>query len=366
MFLKTMPRTLRLPLFALIALLVLGLLAPDAEAASRSSNARRRAAVSAKRAELARKINALKASDAQLEAAVKTLNDQLRSEQSQADRARRAAADADAKFKATEAKMASLRSAVIAQAVAAYVRPQGDAIAELVSARDLNEASRRTTMLEQVTNRGSDVIDQLRAAREDYEAQRAAAAKARDEFNARVAVVQRARDDKARLEAALDARIKEFQGEADALARDEARLNGVLRSRGSVGGGDSGRLISNAGLIWPVSGPVTSGYGQRWGRMHQGLDVGARSGVPIKAAKAGTVIYSGTMSGYGNVIVIDHGGGFSTLYAHQSRLGARDNATVGRGDVIGWVGSTGRSTGPHLHFETRVDGRAQNPRRYLP
>jgi murein DD-endopeptidase MepM/ murein hydrolase activator NlpD len=361
-----MPRTLRLPLFALIALLVVGLLTPtSAGAASRSSTARKRAALSAKRAELARKINALKASDAQLESAVAALNVQLRSEQAQADRARRAANDADAKLKATEQQMAGLRSAVVTQAVAAYVRPQGDPIAELASSRDLNEASRRTTMLAQITNRGIDVIDQLRAARQDYEAQRAAAAKARDNFKARAAVVQRARDDKARLEAALDARIKQFQGEVDALARDEGALNAALRGRASFGGGDAGRTISNAGLIWPVSGPVTSGFGYRWGRLHAGIDIGARTGTPIHAAKAGTVIYSGQMSGYGNIIVIDHGGGFTTRYGHQSRLAARDGAVVSRGQVIGYVGCTGHCTGPHLHFETRVDGNPQNPRRYL-
>ncbi|MBA2608960.1 MAG: M23 family metallopeptidase, partial [Actinobacteria bacterium] len=89
-------------------------------------------------------------------------------------------------------------------------------------------------------------------------------------------------------------------------------------------------------------------------------------GTIIRAAKAGTVVFSGQMSGYGNVVIIDHGGGLSTLYGHQSRIAARRGQSAGQGEVIGYVGSTGRSTGNHLHFETRTNGRPQNPRRYLP
>jgi murein DD-endopeptidase MepM/ murein hydrolase activator NlpD len=111
---------------------------------------------------------------------------------------------------------------------------------------------------------------------------------------------------------------------------------------------------------------VTSEYGTRWGRLHAGIDIAAGTGTPIAAAKGGEVVFSGVMNGYGNCIVINHGGGFSTLYAHQSRLAARDGQDVDQGQVIGYVGSTGHSTGPHLHFETRVNGNPQNPRRYLP
>ena len=103
----------------------------------------------------------------------------------------------------------------------------------------------------------------------------------------------------------------------------------------------------------------------RWGRMHQGIDIGAGTGTPIHAAKAGTVTFAGTMSGYGNVVVITHSGGLSTLYAHQSRIAVSGGA-VSQGQVIGYAGTTGHSTGPHLHFETRIDGTPQNPLRYLP
>ena len=96
------------------------------------------------------------------------------------------------------------------------------------------------------------------------------------------------------------------------------------------------------------------------------MDIGVGIGTPIHAAKAGTVIFAGQMSGYGNVVIVDHGGGFSTLYAHQSRLAASEGQQVTQGQVIGYSGNTGHSTGPHVHFETRVNGNPQNPRQYLP
>lgn len=124
-------------------------------------------------------------------------------------------------------------------------------------------------------------------------------------------------------------------------------------------------------LARPVPGPVTSDFGIRTHPVsgarthHDGIDFGAPTGTPVRAAAAGRVSYSGWMSGYGNVIVIDHPGGLQTLYAHQSALLARVGERVGRGEVIGRVGSTGLSTGPHLHFEVKRNGRAVNPAPFL-
>ena len=124
--------------------------------------------------------------------------------------------------------------------------------------------------------------------------------------------------------------------------------------------------MSPSGFIWPVRGVLTSGYGPRWGRMHTGIDIGARSGTPIQAAKAGEVIYAGWLGGYGNAVVLDHGDGIATLYGHQSRIAAVEGQVVNQGDVIGYVGTTGHSTGNHLHFEVRIDTKPRNPRPYLP
>jgi murein DD-endopeptidase MepM/ murein hydrolase activator NlpD len=121
----------------------------------------------------------------------------------------------------------------------------------------------------------------------------------------------------------------------------------------------------------PVNARAGSGFGFRvhpiFGtrRMHTGIDFGAPSGTPIFAAESGVVFSAGTRGGYGNATVIDHGGGISTLYAHQSRFGVSAGQQVTRGQVIGYVGSTGYSTGPHLHFEVRISGSPVDPAPYL-
>ena len=121
---------------------------------------------------------------------------------------------------------------------------------------------------------------------------------------------------------------------------------------------------SASGLIWPVNGPVVSPFGLRWGRLHAGIDIGVGYGTPIHAAASGTVIFAGWMGGYGNFVIIDHGGGLSTAYGHQSSI-AVGGGSVSQGQVIGYVGCTGHCFGPHLHFEVRVNGSPVDPLGYL-
>ncbi|HEY5161335.1 MAG TPA: peptidoglycan DD-metalloendopeptidase family protein, partial [Gaiellaceae bacterium] len=146
-----------------------------------------------------------------------------------------------------------------------------------------------------------------------------------------------------------------------ALQAGSANIAARLRSSGS----HSSATPSAAGLIWPVQGVLTSPYGMRWGRMHEGIDIGAAQGTPIYAAASGTVNYAGWEGGYGNLTVIDHGNGLATAYGHQSQLAVSSGQTVSRGQVVGYVGSTGHSTGPHLHFEVRVNGAPIDPLSYL-
>ena len=376
--------TLRLTAPGLVLALVLALMAP-AQADTATELRRKRDAARAKRAQIAAKINELKASDEELEGAVSTLNRQVLAQQASADAARQAVqaaldvvARAEAELGATEKRIADMHQAVVDRAVAAYIRPQDDGFTGVIAAKDFNEASRRSSLLAEVANRNSDVIDRLRALREDLEEKQAKARNARDvaaerrkAVLARLSDLQKAQAEKQRLSAALDARIAAYQREADAVASTESGLTALIQQRQAArasrsdGGVLDGR-VSGAGLIWPTPGRVTSGFGYRWGRMHNGIDIGTGTGTPIRASKGGEVIYAGSMSGYGNVIIIDHGGGFTTLYAHQSRLGSRDGQVVSQGEVIGYVGSTGHSTGPHLHFETRVNGSPRDPRNYLP
>jgi murein DD-endopeptidase MepM/ murein hydrolase activator NlpD len=123
---------------------------------------------------------------------------------------------------------------------------------------------------------------------------------------------------------------------------------------------------SASGFIWPLNGAITSPYGYRWGGMHTGIDIDGVTGQPIVAAKSGRVIMAGAYSGYGNAVIIDHGGGISTLYGHMSGFATSSGASIGQGQVLGYVGCTGSCTGDHLHFEVRVNGSPVDPMGYLP
>jgi murein DD-endopeptidase MepM/ murein hydrolase activator NlpD len=163
-----------------------------------------------------------------------------------------------------------------------------------------------------------------------------------------------------------------YLAEADALAAESAalaaRIVAAQRAAAAPSGSTSSAPSAPSGsgqLGWPVAGPVTSGFGWRWGRMHEGIDIAVGTGTPVHAADAGTVIYAGWMGGYGNLIVIDHGNGLSTAYAHNSSLIVGQGASVGKGFVVALSGNTGNSTGPHVHFEVRVNGSAVDPMGYL-
>ena len=158
--------------------------------------------------------------------------------------------------------------------------------------------------------------------------------------------------------------IWETRREEDALAEKSAEIAAEL---GENPASTATLAASASGFAWPFSGPITSGYGPRWGSTHNGIDIDCSTGDPIRASKGGNVVtasYDG--SGYGYYVVIDHGGGFATLYAHNVSLGVSVGQSVSQGQVISSCGNTGASTGDHLHFEVRVNGTPQDPMAYLP
>jgi len=124
-------------------------------------------------------------------------------------------------------------------------------------------------------------------------------------------------------------------------------------------------VSSGSGFIWPVHGVVTSVFGWRWGRMHEGIDIAVASGTPVVSAAAGTVIIAGWSGGYGNLVVVDHGNGIATAYGHNTNVTVFVGQSVSQGQLIAYSGSTGHSTGPHVHFEVRVNGAATDPFGYL-
>jgi murein DD-endopeptidase MepM/ murein hydrolase activator NlpD len=217
---------------------------------------------------------------------------------------------------------------------------------QAIAARTKTKALRarvhgETAVIEARTTQARDVRDELAGARDDLAGTR-----------------QQKLTDLSQLSAADRADAQEI----DALQAASAALTDRIRA---AQGQSSSTTPSSAGLVWPVSGPVTSPFGWRWGRMHEGIDIGVSYGTPIHAAASGTVIYCGWESGYGNLTVLDHGGNLATAYGHQSSIVVSCGQQVGQGDVIGYVGSTGHSTGPHLHFEVRVNGSPVDPMGYL-
>jgi murein DD-endopeptidase MepM/ murein hydrolase activator NlpD len=181
----------------------------------------------------------------------------------------------------------------------------------------------------------------------------------------RDALVAARRDKSATLASIRDDRASTL-AEIDALEEQSAVLAERIRQAQQQSSSVPVVVSSGSGVLgWPVSGPVTSGFGLRWGRMHEGIDIAVAEGTPVRAAGAGTVIYAGWMGGYGNLVVVDHGNGLSTAYAHNSSLGVGVGQSVTAGQVVSYSGNTGNSTGPHVHFEVRVNGSAVDPLGYL-
>lgn len=176
-----------------------------------------------------------------------------------------------------------------------------------------------------------------------------------------------ARRDKAVTLSSVQQTREEFIAEVDGLRADSAALASRIRAaQASAPAAPTGvGPSSSAGFVWPLQGTVTSYFGFRWGRMHEGLDIAAPYGTPVVAAAAGTVISAGWGGGYGNLVVIDHGNGIATAYAHNASLTVSAGQQVAQGQLVAYVGSTGNSTGPHVHFEVRSGGSVVDPLGYL-
>jgi murein DD-endopeptidase MepM/ murein hydrolase activator NlpD len=266
-----------------------------------------------------------------------------------------------------------------------YTNEPPDEIEILFLVRNLDDLLDQLEYLDQIAQRDQAIAGQVAVARARIaESRRTIAAAKAEEAETTRLIAARAAEQRAAYERLVAYRDELVSAQADRRAllaavrgsRDEAEedlerleqasaeLTARLQAAAPASAGPP-PAPSASGFIWPVDGPITSGYGMRWGRLHAGIDIGAGFGTPIRAAAAGTVTYAGWLGGYGNLIVVDHGGGLSTAYAHQQRIYVGVGASVAQGEVLGEVGSTGCSFGPHLHFEVRVNGTAVDPLGYL-
>ena len=179
-----------------------------------------------------------------------------------------------------------------------------------------------------------------------------------------------ARDKLAGARAQIRSARGELEGHLHALESKQAEIEARLRASANapIAGSPAPIKRGSGGFIWPVNGPVVSGFGMRWGRLHAGVDIAVPSGTPIRASASGTVAFTqpeSSSGGYGNYTCINHGGGISTCYAHQSSFGVSSGQHVSQGQVIGSSGCTGHCFGPHVHFEVRVNGSPVDPLGYL-
>jgi murein DD-endopeptidase MepM/ murein hydrolase activator NlpD len=231
-----------------------------------------------------------------------------------------------------------------------------DLVGDLTTARNTVKTQKHEVLLDTVTARK--IRDELKQRNDELLA-------LQKEQQAAVSAAKADRKAKNQALAKVETDIRAWQAQEAQLAAESQGLAGVIN--GLAGNGDG---KSTGSMVWPTAGGVSSPFGWRihpiFGvrKFHMGIDIGAGYGQPIKAADGGRVIYATWMSGYGNTTIIDHGGGISTLYAHQSQI-LITSGPVTKGQVVGYVGSTGYSTGPHLHFEVRVGGNPVDPLGYL-
>ena len=267
-------------------------------------------------------------------------------------------------------------------AILLQVESLGDLIEQLDFVNDIGQQDRRISNtlknlkyeMRVARKKTGELRDEVAAATAVVADKTAEAQAARATLVARQAELAQARSEKSVLLTDVRHDRHESEEDLDQLLAASASLSAQIQAQQSAssfssgggastsGGGDA--TPSSSGFVWPVSGVVTSGFGPRWGRMHEGIDIAAPTGTSVRAAAAGQVIIAGSMGGYGTIIVIDHGNGISTAYAHLSSIWV-GGGTVSQGQGIGAVGSTGNSTGNHLHFEVRVNGSPVDPMGYL-
>jgi murein DD-endopeptidase MepM/ murein hydrolase activator NlpD len=322
---------------------------------------------------------------ADLTARLAAVNDRLTAAQATVDRLGFEALVLQAKVDATQKKLVTARNDVRRSAVLLYRHGDGESMIGLLGSTDgSGQLVEGKHYLQRVSDKRRADARRVTKLKDQLDAQRDAVAQQKQEADA---ARQAAADEKAQLDAlaaqqaqARDAADSALQVENAALGaaiakHDEAEAELEAESQriaALVQAAGDGPAMGDGTFIRPVPGPITSGFGGRTDPItgatayHAGLDIGAACGTPIKAAGTGNVISAGFNSGgYGNMTLINHGNGLSTLYGHQSSIIVSSGQSVTQGQVIGYVGSTGKSTGCHLHFEVRVNGNPVDPSGYL-
>ena len=263
----------------------------------------------------------------------------------------------------------------------------------VIGSKDFSDFANRLEVLKRIIDSDITLINEIKKERSEIEAhkqkleadraklvelEKAALAKQAEieqKKAERNVVLQKAQNDRATAMQAIE-ELNASSAQVSAMLKERqaarAAAAAAATAQSSGGQGASDNWVQGTGQLgWPVSGEITSPYGYRvhpiWGTTiyHSGIDIGVDEGTPVHAADGGVVVWSGWMGGYGYAVVIDHGNGLSTLYGHNSELAVDEGQSVAKGQVISYAGSTGNSTGPHVHFEVRANGDPVDPMGYL-
>lgn len=245
----------------------------------------------------------------------------------------------------------------------------------LFKATNLDDFLTRFDLLQRIAEQDISLMKQITAMRDqlvqnkkDLEGQQAQLGVVQQQTLAKQATLTASSQQKKQLVSQIQAQMGILQHNADEDEAYSQQLTQIIQGLTNKNAPPQG----TGHFIWPVKGPITSPFGMRINPIthqysgHTGIDIGVPYGTPIDAADGGVVIFAGWNVAYGNMTVIDHGGGLSTMYAHQSKQLVAVGDHVTQGQIIGYIGTTGWSTGPHLHFEIRVNGVPKNPMLYLP
>jgi murein DD-endopeptidase MepM/ murein hydrolase activator NlpD len=277
-------------------------------------------------------------------------------------------------YEDSQAKIISGSAQLRRRIVEIYKSGGGGSVFDLIfSSRSMADFINRSYYFGKVIGRDAVMIENLREQLETMRRAKAELESANVEINNSLYTIQnkkqeivRSSREQDKIYQSLKSRRLEYEARVRKLEQSSAEIERFIRSRGQT------TTVSTGKFIWPLRGRLTSGFGYRrhpiWGgvSLHTGQDIATAYGSPIAAADSGQVIYSGWWDGYGKAVVIDHGRGYTTVYGHMSRIIVQTGQRIEKGQVIGLVGSTGFSTGPHLHFEIRVNGHPVNPLAYLP
>jgi murein DD-endopeptidase MepM/ murein hydrolase activator NlpD len=316
-------------------------------------------------ASLDQEVDALNARILRLRDEVSRLNDEI-TEIEWAVRAQQA------KIDETQAEIDAVKDAAIAQAVALYKSADIEALDALLDSSSLSELDARAALLGIAAQENTGALVRYSRLRAEFEVQQRDLFDKKGDLDAARRVHAKLLAESRSLHTQLATKLGDVEeklgylrAQEGDLAAEAASLAGQLQSiqaRRAV----TSLGTSAQGFIWPLNGAITSYFGERWGRMHTGIDIDGYTGQPVVASKSGSVVMSSYYSGYGNTVIIDHGGGIATLYAHLSAFDVSSGEGVAQGAIVGRVGCTGSCTGDHLHFEVRVNGSPVNPLDFLP